>query len=116
MPRRQRGNTRGSLDRYAQVFARRFDDHSQAFVRGMEFAGLTLYWTGQYEQAITRNREAARLAREISDSMTVVRALANLGMALMGAGEYGDALRAFDEASDYAQKHGVETWHARTLA
>ncbi len=84
--------------------------------RWFEEYGLTLYWTGNYEAAIGRSREAIESARKAHDTTTIALALGNLGMALTGRGRYDEALQVFTEARQFAHEYGTGTWFARATA
>jgi class 3 adenylate cyclase/tetratricopeptide (TPR) repeat protein len=108
--------TQEGLERYEHAFARATDHHAPYLIVGKEFSGLALYWVGRYNDAITRNREALRLAREVSNTVTIVRALTNLGMAQMGLGLYAEAINSLNEARRFGQEHNVLAWLARATS
>jgi len=104
------------LEHYEQAFARATDRHAPYLIVGMEFSGLALYWVGRYADAIARNREALQLAREVSNTVTIVRALTNLGMAQAGLGAYAEAVNSLEEARRFGEEHGVLAWLARAIS
>ncbi len=78
--------------------------------------GVTLYWTGNYEAAIERSREAIEGARKSYDTTTIARALGNLGIALTGRGRYDEALQVFAETRKFAREYDTGAWLARAIA
>lgn len=110
------GQVRASVAHFDQLFERAGALRSTSLAQGMEIAGLAHYWLGHYPQAIARNREAVQLAREVGDSVALMRGLSNIGMALSAHGEYRQALQAFAEAREFGRAHGLGAWLARQLA
>jgi hypothetical protein len=110
------GNLEGSLAKSASVFTHAPQNLTPSFLQGMEMSGLSLYWLGRHAGAIERNREAVRLARQAFDTVTIIRGLSNVGMALAGAGRYGEAFETFQEAREFGQTHELGAWLARTIA
>ena len=109
------GAVQASLDQYQHALVRAGKNlHPPLF--WFEFYGLTLYWTGNYEAAIERSREAIESARKSHDTTTIARALGNLGMALTGRGRYDEALQVFAEARQFAREYGTGTWLARSTS
>jgi len=78
--------------------------------------GLALNWTGNYEAAIERSRQAIENAWKSHDTTNIAVALGNLGMALTGRGRYDEALPVFTEARQFAHEYGTGTWLARATA
>ncbi len=106
------GAVQASLDQYQRALVRAGKNlHPPLF--WFEVYGLTLYWTGNYEAAIERSREAIESARKSHDTTTIARALGNLGMALTGRGRYDEALQVFAEARQFAREYGTGKWLAR---
>ncbi len=110
------GLTRASVQNFELAFARAGNPHTLALAAGQEVSGLLLYWLGDFQQSIERTRAAARLAEELNDSATYMRALGDLGLALMGSGRYADALQTFRETREFGRKHDLATWAARAIA
>lgn len=110
------GNLNGNLAKSESVFAHARQNLTPSFLQGMEMSGLCLYWLGRHTDAIERNREAVRLARQAFDTVTIMRGLSNVGMALAGAGRYGEALETLQEAREFGQSHELGAWLARTIA
>lgn len=110
------GMPRLGLQEYDRAFARAGDVPNSALVRGLEFSGNTMYWIGDYEAAIARGHEAIARARALGDSVTVLRAMSNLGQAYLGHGDYASALQVFQEARAFGQEHGIAAWLARCVA
>lgn len=110
------GELRSSTAHFEEAFAHTHDFHSTAITQGMELAALSQYWRGNYSAALERNRQAVAYAREASDAVTIMRGLSNVGMALVGSGQYGEAFRVFSQARDFGQEHGLGAWLARQVA
>ncbi|MBI4790725.1 MAG: hypothetical protein HY782_27165 [Chloroflexi bacterium] len=110
------GHPKASLETYERAFALAGGTRNSYLSYGMDMSGLALYWIGQHRAAIQRNREALRVAREIYDSQAIMRGLGNLGLALMASGEYGEAIKTFDEAVRFGKQHEIGAWLARAMA
>ena len=106
------GAVQASLNHYQQAIGKNLPTSLYWF----ELYGTILSWTGNYEAAIERSREAIESARKSHDTTTIARALGNLGMALTGRGRYDEALQVFAEARQFAHEYGTWTWLARTIA
>jgi class 3 adenylate cyclase/tetratricopeptide (TPR) repeat protein len=109
------GAVQASLDQFQHTLGR-VGKNLPTSLFWFEFYGLTLYWTGNYEAAIERSREAIESARKSHDTTTIARALGNLGMALTGRGRYDEALQVFAEARQFAREYDTGTWLARSTA
>ncbi len=109
------GAVQASLDQWQRALVRA-GKNLLTYPGWFEWYGLTLYWTGNYEAAIERSREAIENARKSHDTTTINIVLGNLGMALTGRGHYDEALRVFAEARQVAHEYGTLTWLARTTA
>ena len=114
------GNSEGdfhtSLELFQQAFIRAGPDHLASLAFGVEIFGLAHYWMGNLDTAIERNQHALALARQSSDTTTIARALANLGLALGGQGRYAEALQMLADAQKFAQEQGIDQWRARAIA
>lgn len=110
------GNLKGNLANSESIFAHARQNLTPSFLQGMEMSGLCRYWLGRHTDAIEWNREAVRLARQAFDTVTIMRGLSNVGMALAGAGRYGEALETLQEARDFGRAHELGAWLARTIA
>ena len=107
------GEVQVGLDQYQRAIDRA-DKDLLTHLFGFEQYGLTLYWTGNYEAAIDRSRQAIERARKLYDTTTIARALGNLGLALTGRGRYDEALEVFSEARQFAHEYDTGTWLARS--
>ncbi len=108
------GAVQVGLDRY-QLAVDRADKNLLTHLFWFEQYGLALYWTGNYEAAIERSRQAIELAGKSHDTTSMARALGNLGMALTGRGRYDEALKVLSEARQFAHEYGTGTWLARSI-
>lgn len=97
------GQVLASVAHFDQVFARAGSLRSSSLAQGMELAGLARYWLGHYPQAIERNRQAMEVAREVGDSVALMRGMSNLGMALSANGEYAEAFEVFARARSFGR-------------
>ncbi len=107
------GEVQVGLDQYQRAIDRA-DKDLLTHLFWFEQYGLTLYWTGNYEAAIDRSRQAIERARKLYDTTTIARALGNLGLALTGRGRYDEALEVFSEARQFAHEYDTGTWLARS--
>ncbi len=105
------GAVQASLDHYQRAFA--WAGKNLLPPRWFAHYGVALYWTGNYEAAIERSREAIESARKSHDTTIIAHALGSLGMALTGRGSYDEALQVFAEARQVAHEYGTGTWLAR---
>ncbi len=110
------GAMQASLDQFQHALVRAGKNPPTHLGWVFEQYGLALYWTGNYEAAIERSREAIESARKSHDTTTIARAQGNLGMALTGRGRYDEALQVFAEARQFAREYGTGTWLARATA
>ena len=76
---------------------------------------LTLYWAGLTTQAVEQGSEAVRFARESNDPAFLLYSLQHAGLALSGAGRYGEACRAFEEACSFGRRCGALPLLARAM-
>ena len=76
---------------------------------------LTLYWAGLTTQAVEQGSEAVRFARESNDPAFLLYSLQHAGLALSGAGRYGEAFRAFEEACSFGRRCGALPLLARAM-
>lgn len=65
---------------------------------------LTLYWAGLTTEAVEQGSQAVRYARESRDPAFLMYSLQHVGLALSGAGRYGEACRAFEEACSFGRR------------
>jgi tetratricopeptide (TPR) repeat protein len=110
------GLTQAGLKNFELAFARAGNPRTLALAAGQEMYGIIQYWFGDFQQSIDRERAAVRLAEELNDSATFMRALGDLGLALMGSGRYAEALQTFAETREFGRKHDLLTWTARAIA
>jgi tetratricopeptide (TPR) repeat protein len=110
------GAMQASLDQFQHALVRAGKNLPTHLGWIVEQYGLALYWTGHYEAAVERCREAIESARKSHDTTTIARALGDLGMALTGRGRYDEALQVFAEARQFAHEYGTGTWLARATA
>ncbi len=110
------GLTQASLQNFKLAFARAGTPRTLALAAGQEMYGIVLYWLGDFQHSIERNRAAAKFAEELNDSATYMRALGDLGLALMGSGRYAEALETFAHTREFGRKHDLATWTARAVA
>lgn len=110
------GDVRASVTDFDQAFERAGELRSSSLVQSMEMSGLAQYWLGDYTAALDRNREAVRRARELGDSVTIMRGLSNIGMSLVASGHYAEAFSAFAEARAFGETHALGAWLARQIA
>lgn len=110
------GRPREGLEHYRRVFTRADNRINSALVRGMEFSGIALYWLGEYDAAVDRNRAALERARELGDTVTIMRALSNLAITLVARGDFGEGLQVFQEARTFGRQHKIGAWLARSIA
>ena len=109
------GLVQASLDQYQRALVRA-GKHLLLSLHWFEWYGLALYWTGNYEAAIERCRQALESAWKSHDTTNIAGALGSLGMALTGRGRYDEALQVFTEARQFAREYGTGTWLARAIA
>ncbi|MFC0541437.1 AfsR/SARP family transcriptional regulator [Kutzneria chonburiensis] len=103
---------REALDRYLQALDT--GDRSVA-VRALNNIGLVDEHLGNYEQALGRFAEAARVADEVGDRPGRARALDNLGNVTEYLGRYEEALRHKEDALAIAREIGDVVGEASTL-
>jgi tetratricopeptide (TPR) repeat protein len=108
------GQLRAGVERYRRAAARAGDRYPAQLAPGIEIAGAMLYCLGEFDEAILRCREAVAMARAAYDTTTTIRALGNLGCALMGSGRYAEALAVFAEGQQESREQGTINWLART--
>ncbi|MBD0292445.1 MAG: tetratricopeptide repeat protein, partial [Jiangellaceae bacterium] len=110
------GRLAKSLELYRTAYDRTSEIRLPSLVQGLEQRQMILYWLGRSAEAIEAGTQAVRVAREVGDVTTVVRALSALGLAYGSNGRYADALQSFGEARQACEQHGLGIWLARTLA
>lgn len=110
------GRPREGLEHYARVFTRTDNHLNSALVRGMEFSGIALYWLGEYDAAVDRSRVALERARELGDTVTIMRALSNLAITLVARGDFEQGLQVFQEARTFGRLHKIGAWLARSIS
>jgi len=110
------GDLQSSVRHFDEAFQGAPDLKSAAHAQGLEVAALTHYWLGNYPAALARNREAVNAGREISDPVAIMRGLSNIGLTLVGMGEYRAAFKVFDEARAFGQQHDLGAWLSRQIA
>ncbi len=76
---------------------------------------LTLYWAGRTAEAVEQACQAVERARESNDAAFLLYALQHWGLSLAGLGEYGEAVRAFDEACAFGRRCGALPLLARAM-
>jgi tetratricopeptide (TPR) repeat protein len=80
-------------------------------------APLTLYLAGRTTEALLRSAEATELARSsVRDVEFTTFSLSHYGLSLGTVGRYADAATTFDEARQFAKKHGAMAPLARAVA
>jgi tetratricopeptide (TPR) repeat protein len=72
-------------------------------------------WRGEYDEAISLQAEAQRIAREHNLLMPLLFGFFHGGLALTGKGEYDEALARFEEGLGLSEKVGNESYHHRLL-
>ena len=110
------GELASSLDRYQRAFVQAGTQQPAELVPAAEMSSLILYWTGNYDEAIRRAREAIGLARAVNDTSNLIRALSDLGLALGASGCYQEALQTFEHARRFGREYGIDTWTARAIS
>jgi tetratricopeptide (TPR) repeat protein len=106
------GDVLGGIESDRQAVARAGGVTSFALAR----VPLTLYWAGQTRQAVESAAQGVERARESADPAFLLYALQHWGLSLSGAGKYGDALRAFDEARAFGRHCGAFPLLARATS
>jgi tetratricopeptide (TPR) repeat protein len=103
------------------------DQSERALARGAElgvpppapvytYMSLSLYWLGRLDEAVERGDEGVRAARQANNTTATMFSLPHLGLALAGAGRYGEALDVFAEARRFGREYGVHTLLARSIS
>jgi tetratricopeptide (TPR) repeat protein/transcriptional regulator with XRE-family HTH domain len=110
------GQLHAGIERYSRAAARAGDRYPAQLALGAEFAGMMHYYLAEFDEAILRLREAVAMARAAYDTTTALRALGDLGCALMGSGRYAEALTVFAEGQQESLEQHAVNWVARTTA
>lgn len=110
------GRPQESIESFTRAFQRAGSPSTLALVRALEYFGLGLYWMGEQESSIARSEMAIERARALTDHVTIVRALSNLGAAQAARGNYGAALAIYQEACEHAAQNNILPWLARALS
>jgi class 3 adenylate cyclase/tetratricopeptide (TPR) repeat protein len=79
-------------------------------------APLTLYLLGQSQEAIELGQESVRQVRDMNHASGIMWSLSHLGLAFAGTGQFGEALKTFEEARHYGREHEVWSFLARAIA
>jgi class 3 adenylate cyclase/tetratricopeptide (TPR) repeat protein len=79
------------------------------------FAGQLKNWRGEYAEAIPLQAEALRIAREYNLVAPLLFGFFNSGLALIGKGDYDEALARFEEGLALSAKVGDEVYRHRLL-
>jgi len=90
----------------AEVKARRSGERL-ALARALVMQGRLLLDTGKPQEAVSRFREAERLARAVGHPWTAGMALANLGEALQALGDFDEAELRHEQSLDIARQLGA---------
>jgi tetratricopeptide (TPR) repeat protein len=80
------------------------------------YLSVSLYWLGRLEEAIDRGRASVQAAREANHTSATMWSLPNLGVALAASGQYGEAMRTFEDARLFGREYGIGTLLARAIA
>jgi tetratricopeptide (TPR) repeat protein len=110
------GDLDESVDRYRRAYERNNRKHILLPSAGVELQGLVLYWRGDIDAAVSLSRDTIEMGRASYDTTSVVRSLGNLGMSLVGKGQYAEAEQVFLEARAFARDRNLATWLARATA
>jgi tetratricopeptide (TPR) repeat protein len=81
----------------------------------LTFAGRLKNWRGEYAEALPLQAEGLRLAREHNLLRPLLYSFFHSGLALIGKGEYDEALARFEEGLALSEKLGSEFWQSRFL-
>ena len=79
------------------------------------FAGQLKNWRGEYAEAIPLQAEALRIAREYNLVAPLLFGFFHSGLALIGKGDYDEALARFEEGLVLSAKVGDEVYRHRLL-
>ena len=79
------------------------------------FAGQLKNWRGEYAEAIPLQAEALRIARESNLVAPLLFGFFNSGLALVGNGDYDEAVARFEEGLVLSEKVGDEIYRHRLL-
>jgi tetratricopeptide (TPR) repeat protein len=85
----------------------------QAFA--LMFAGQLKNWRGEYAEALPLQAEALWIAREHTLLVPLLFGFFNSGLALIGRGDYDEALARFEEGLALSEKVGDEKYRHRLL-
>jgi class 3 adenylate cyclase/tetratricopeptide (TPR) repeat protein len=87
----------------------------QWFAYSLAFAGQLKSWQGEYAEAVPLQAEALRIAREHTLLVPLLFGFFNSGLALVGKGDYDEALARFEEGLILSEKVGDEKYRHRLL-
>jgi tetratricopeptide (TPR) repeat protein len=110
------GDLPQSLAHFERALARAGQTPLASVANELDWWGLILYWLGDYERAIARERQALELARQAHDAAGSGSMLETLGLALAGRGRYREGLQAIAEGESVFREHGAPQLVARGIA
>ena len=109
--------TEGKLDEAIELHRRGLATGPGRKDVALMVAPLTLYLAGRTTEALVRSAEATELARSsVRDVEFTTYSLSHYGLSLGTVGRYADAATAFDQARQFAKKHGATAPLARAVA
>ena len=106
----------GDLDETLAMDRRALARAGGRFGVALAQAPLSFYWVGRAAEGVELGRAAAEFARRSSDSTLTMFALPHFALTLVGCGRYAEAVRVFDEARQFGERHGMRPLLARTIA
>jgi putative two-component system response regulator len=83
--------------------------------KALTFAGVMKVQTGNLPGATETYSEALQIAMKLGDPQDEAPVWNNLGVALMGAAQYGDALKCFEKAAELARGKHQHIEHGATV-
>ncbi len=81
----------------------------------LTYAGQLKNWRGEYAEALPLQAEALRIAREHTLLVPLLSGFFNSGLALVGKGDYDEALARFEEGLVLSEKVGNDIYRHRLL-
>jgi class 3 adenylate cyclase len=110
------GDMPSCIDHFETAVAMAGKVDNPRIARSLHLYSNVLYWLGQADAGVRHGHRMVKMAYSANDTFTLIWALPALGLCLMGAGAYEEALGVFQEAQRIGREQEVWPLLARAIA